>query len=163
MAKIILDGCKINESTASGHINTERYIQVGTGGGECNGWDIFGNCISTSPTYPTKDWVGGYSINAKINGTVKSEITNVVIEGKKPIVKDSKTTESDTYTVGFEERYASGQHTNVTTGSITGGNSSNVYINGKLVSITGSTVKTHANTNTTIGNDKVSSTVTIGG
>lgn len=156
MALIALNGAKINQSTANGHIRTERYIQTGTSGG---GYDIYGNPY---PTYPINEWVGGYSVSATINGTCTASTTQVFIQGKNPVLVGDRTTESDTYNLGANERYASGQHTNATNGSITGGNSSNVYVGGKLIAITGSTVTTHANTSTAIGSEGLSSTVHIG-
>lgn len=156
MALIALNGAKINQSTASGHISTERYIQTGTGGGgtDANGFPI--------PSYPIKEWVGGYSISATINGTCTASSTQVFIQGKNPVLKGDRTKESDTYNLGVDERYSSGQHTNSTGGSVSGGNSKNVYVGGKLIAIAGSTVTTHASTNTTVGSEGLSSTVHIG-
>ena len=162
MALIALNDAKINQSTSSGHIKTERYIQTGTGGGYCNARDEDGNCTSYAPTYPIFNWVGGYSTSAKIDGTCTASSTQVFIQGKNPVLKGDKTKESDTYQLGSSERYASGQHTNVTTGSVTGGNSNNVYVGGKLIAIAGSTITTHAGTSTTIGSTGLSSTVYIG-
>lgn len=153
MAKVILEGCKINQSTVSGHISTERYVPVGGGGS-----DLEGNPIPID-----YGWVGGYSTSATINGTCEpASVSNVYIESKKFIVKDDKTKETDTYTLGSNERYASGRHTNDTRGKVSNGNSNNVYANGKLIAVTGATVTTHANTSTTVGSDKVSTTVNIG-
>lgn len=161
MPKIALDGAEFNESTASGHINTERYIQTGTGGGFCNAWNAQGQCIGYAPTYPIMEWVGGYSVSAKINGKAKASQNQVFINNKNVILKDDRTDESDTYTVGANERYASGQHTSAQ-GSVTGGNSNNVYIGGKLACVESATVKTHANTNTALKNG-YSTNVHIGG
>ena len=161
MAKIALEGTEFNQSVASGHINTERFIQTGTGGGNCNAWNAQGQCVGYSSTYPIMNWVGGYTTNANINGRAKATTSQVFIEGKNAILKGDRTEENDTYTVGANERYASGQHSN-TQGSVTGSNSNNVYINGKLVAIGGSTVTTHANTTTALKETGVSSTVHIG-
>lgn len=159
MAKIALKDSTIKETTASNHITYRKYEQTGTGGGGCNSWDENGVCTGYSSTYPIMGWVGGYTTSAKVKGKAVSTVTNVSIEGKAPIVKGDKTLESDTYTIPNGE-YVSGSHTNAQ-GSITGGNSNNVYANGKLIAIKGSTITTHASTSSEIDGE-LSSTVNIG-
>ena len=156
MAKVALDGCNFVESTAPGHIQTERWQKVGNYPGS---WDEDGGYIPGDPKY---DWVGGYSVAAKINGTVKATTTNVFANGKKVVRQTDPTTETDTYSLGSNERYASGAHTNAQ-GTVSQGNSRNVYINGQLVALQGSQVRTHANTTTTVGTSQLASNVFIGG
>lgn len=149
--KIILDGCKITQSTNNGHISTEKYVKTSSGGTDGNG----------NPYPPSYDWVGGYSTSAKIDGTCKASTSNVFVNSKKVILKGDNTLESDSYTLASNERYAGGKHTNAQ-GSVTGGNSNNVYVNGKLLAVTGATVTTHASNNTTVGNDIISTNVNVG-
>ncbi|OXS74466.1 hypothetical protein B1B04_09215 [Lysinibacillus sp. KCTC 33748] len=82
------------------------------------------------------------------------------MEGKAPIVQGDKTTENDSYSLPSGGVYVSGSHTNAQ-GSVTVGNSNNVFINGKSVATDNSTVTTHAGTSSKI-NGGASSTVTIG-
>lgn len=159
MAKIALDGSNINQTTASGHIRYEMYEQTGTSPTFCNRWDEDDNCIGWGGGNPIYSWVS-YTTSAKVDGTAVGNVSNVRIEGKAPIVQGDKTKESDSYTLPSGGRYISGNHTNVS-GSVTSGNSSNVYVNGKSVAIIGSNVSTHASTSTTI-KDNGSTTVNIG-
>lgn len=147
MAKVALDGAEFNESNASGHINTERYQRTGSTG---------------HPDYfPTYGWVGGYTTSARVSGKAKAKQNQVFINNKNAVLNGDRTEENDTYTLGNNERYSSGQHTNAQ-GSVTSGNSNNVYIGGVLVSVENSTVSTHANTSTTLKNG-YSTNVFIGG
>ncbi|WPK11814.1 hypothetical protein R6U77_18270 [Lysinibacillus louembei] len=147
MARIALDGAEMNESTASGHISIQRYQRTGDSG---------------YPDYiPYYNWVGGYSADAKVNGKANARQTQVFINGKNAVLNGDRTEENDTYTLGSNERYSSGQHSNAA-GTITNGNSSNVYIGGTLVSVENATVTTHANTSTTLKNN-YSTNVNIGG
>lgn len=155
MANIALDGTNITESTASGHISTEYYDVVGYTGG---GVDANGVPYPPSPVY---GWVAGSPISATITGTATATNRKVLIEGVIPLTVGDKTVESDSYTTGANERYAGGQHTSAN-GSVTTGNSRNVYINGKLIATVGSSVTTHASTVSSLGDSKQSSTVTIG-
>ncbi|MEQ6355274.1 hypothetical protein ABNX05_11650 [Lysinibacillus sp. M3] len=155
MTSIALNGASINQSIATSHISTERYIQTGT---ECTSWDDDGYCTNREPVY---NWVGGYSTNATINGTIKAKQSNVFIQGKNPALLGDNTIESDSYNLSSNERYASGQHSSAT-GKISSGNSKNVYIGGVLIATNDSTIQTHASTNTTI-KDGFSSNVHIGG
>ena len=156
MAKVALDGCNFVESTAPGHIQTERYVRDGNYPGS---WDEYGNYYPGAPRYT---WKGGYSVAAKINGTVKATTTNVFANGKKVTKQTDPTTEKDTYSLGSNERYKSGAHSSAQ-GTVSQGNSRNVYINEQPVAIQGSQVKTHANTTTTVGTSQLASNVFIGG
>lgn len=156
MAEIALDGATIAESTASNHITYKVW--------ELTGYtptypiyDSEGNQTGTGGGNPIYDWVFYGNGSATISGTCKKSVTNVLIEGKSPIVKGDSTSENDATSASV---YVSGKHTNAT-GSVTGANSNNVFANGKLISIKGSTTKTHANTNSTI-NGGVSTSVVIG-
>lgn len=153
MAKIALADSTISETTASNHIKYEKYEQVGTGGG---GNDAYGNPI---PPYPIYDWVK-YDTSATVKGKAVATVTNVNINGKAPVVMGDRTTEEDTYTLPSGGSYVSGAHTSGQ-GSVTVGNSRNVFINGKSVAINGSRVTTHAGGSSTI-NGGLSSTVNIG-
>jgi len=160
MAKIALAGATIAQSTASGHITYQKWEIVGYGDPPCISWDEDGNCDGYGSPPPKYDWVR-YTTDARINGTVKASVTNVAIQGKAPIVMGDSTTENDSYTLPSGGVYVSGQHTGAT-GSVTAGNSKNVYANGKLIAISGAAVQTHAGTSSTI-NGGVSSSVDIGG
>ena len=159
MPKIALDGAAIADSVASGHIDYEVYKITGYTP-TYPIYDDDGNYIGTGGGDPIWGWVGGYNTSATISGTCKSTVTNVKIEGKSPIVSGDRTSENDSYTLP-EGRYVGGSHSNAQ-GSVTGGNSKNVFINGKSVSVNGSSVNTHAGTSTSI-NGGVSNSVNIGG
>lgn len=153
MAKIALSNATISNTTASGHITYKKYVQTGTGGG---GVDSEGNSI---PTYPIYGWVN-YTTSATVSGNAVATVSNVKIQGVAPIVKGDRTTEKDTYTLPSGGVYVSGAHTSAQ-GSVTSGNSRNVFINGKSVAISGSSVSTHTGSSSTI-NGGTSSTVNIG-
>lgn len=153
MAKIALNNATISNSTAPSHITYKRYVRTGTGGG---GVDSEGNAI---PTYPIYSWVN-YTTSATVSGNAVATVSNVKIEGKAPVVLGDRTTEKDTYSLPGDGVYVSGAHTGAQ-GSVTSGNNSNVFINGKRVAISGSSVSTHSGNSSTI-NGGVSSTVNIG-
>lgn len=153
MAKVALHDSTISETTAPDHISYEKYEQVDTGGG---GSDSDGNPI---PSYPIYDWVD-YKTSATVKGKAVATVTNVNINGKAPVVMGDRTTEEDTYTLPSGGVYVSGAHSG-DQGSVTVGNSSNVFINGKSVATNGSRVTTHAGGSSTI-NGGSSSTVNIG-
>lgn len=158
MAKIALDGAIMVQSTVANHINYRAYEQTGTTPRYCVEWDEDGSCIRREGGDPIMEWVS-YQTSATINGTVESSVTNVKINGKAPIVVGDKTKENDTYSLPKGE-YVSGQHTNAA-GSVTAGNASNVFVNGKLIAINGASIATHAGTSSTISSG-VSTTVNIG-
>lgn len=143
MARIALDGATITQTTASGHIQYRvwEFQYRDSVYGDIYGWSY-------------------YSTSAYINGRANATVTNVKIQGKSPIVQGDRTSESDSYSIPRGEYY-SGAHSNAA-GSVTGGNSNNVFVNGKSVSLQGSSVRTHANTNSSI-NGGTSTTVNIGG
>ncbi|SKB63833.1 hypothetical protein SAMN06295926_10525 [Lysinibacillus sp. AC-3] len=153
MAKIALKDATISDTTASNHIIYKVLEQVDTGGGYYDQWGDY------VPTYPINDWVQ-YPTSATVKGKAVSTVSNVTIEGKAPIVQGDKTTENDSYSLPSGGVYVSGSHTNAQ-GSVTVGNSNNVFINGKSVATDNSTVTTHAGTSSKI-NGGASSTVTIG-
>ncbi|MFJ3387492.1 hypothetical protein [Lysinibacillus sp. NPDC086135] len=158
MANIALQDATIAESTANDHITYSIEEYQGKTPDYCVTWNQFGQCIDwdSKPIY--KD------VNKQTSATVKgkavSTVTNVTIQGKAPIVQGDKTTENDTYNIPSGGTYVSGSHNNAQ-GTVTVGNSRNVFINGKSVAIDGSTVTTHAGTSSKI-NGGTSSTVTIG-
>lgn len=158
MAFIALKDSTITETTASNHITYKVYEYQGESPPYCVSWDKDGNCTRTK-TDSIYDWVNK-TTSAKVTGKVSSTVTNVLVQGKAPIVQGDKTSEKDTYNLPSGGVYVSGSHTSGQ-GSVTSGNSNNVFINGKSVAIKGSKVTTHAQTNSTI-NDGVSSTVNIG-
>lgn len=146
MPKVALEGTKTNRSVANDHIYYRRWAYQYT------------DPVSGNDVY---DW-NYYYTHANIDGECKSSVSNVRIQGKSPVVQGDTTVERDSYTLPSNSEYLSGNHTSAT-GSITSGNSNRVYINGKLVSVQGSNVRTHANTNTNISNNGVSTTVNVGG
>ncbi|KOY83019.1 hypothetical protein [Lysinibacillus macroides] len=133
MAKIALNNATISDTTAFNHIQYQQFDN--------------GNWLPKTT-------------EAIIKGTVTSTVTNVIINGKAPIIQGNRTIENDTYTLPAGGVYINGAHTNAQ-GSVTVGNSRSVFINGKSVAIENSNVTTHAGTNCKI-NGGVSSTVNIG-
>lgn len=158
MAKIALKDATIADSTAPDHITYSVEEYQGQTPEYCVAWNEFGQCIryDSDPIYAPVN----KTTTATIKGKAVSTVTNVTIQGKAPIVQGDKTTENDTYSIPSGGSYVSGSHTNAQ-GSVTVGNSYNVFINGKSVAIENSTVTTHASTSSKI-NGGVSSTVTIG-
>lgn len=153
MAKVALDGANITESTSPSNHITYTY-------------DYYDPCKYVGEN----GCIGGWSTttgrtSAKIVGTVTGAVSNVVVQGKRPIVVGDRTRETDIVPSPLPDNGYSptGNHTNVTTGSVTGGNNKNVFINGKSVAVGGSTVRTHAGNNTSVGTSGLSSTVNIGG
>lgn len=144
MAKVALNDSNISQSTISNHIYYRRWEQTGTD------WEGY-------PTYGYRY----YYTSAIINGATESSVSNVMIEGKRPVVQGDNTIENDSYSLPSGGEYVSGSHNNVRNGRVNSGNNKNVFINGKSVAIIGSNVQTHANTNTTI-RDNGSTTVNIG-
>lgn len=160
MAKIALDGANIVQVSIPNHIQYRKWEYQYTNPSYCNGWDSNGNCVSWAGGNAVYDW-NYYYTSAQVNGKCKAATTNVLIEGKSPILQSDSVTENDTYTIPSGGSYVSGAHTNAV-GSVSVGNANNVFINGKSVAINGSATKTHASTNTTISTTGVSSTVNIG-
>lgn len=158
MANIALKDATIADSTANDHITYSVEEYQGQTPEYCIAWNQFGQCINydSDPIYRPVD----KKTSATIKGKAVSTVTNVTIQGKAPIVQGDKTTENDSYNLPSGGTYVSGSHTNAQ-GTVTIGNSRNVFINGKSVAIDGSTVTTHAGTSSKI-NGGVSSTVTIG-
>lgn len=99
-----------------------------------------------------------------MTGTVQASTDKgVFIQGKNPVLVGDSTTESETYSLGSDERYLSGQHSGANAkGTVTTGNSKNVYIGGRLVCNDPTSVRTHAVAVTTISGGSESTTVFIG-
>lgn len=148
MPKIALNNDNIAISTATNHIRYKKWEYQYTTPTYCSAYDKDGNCISWGGGTEVYDW-NYYYTDATITGKVNSSVNNVYINGKPLIVKGDATTEKDTYNIPSGGQYVSGSH-DIANGSITSGNSSRVYANGKLVCTIGSNVNTHAGTNTTI-------------
>jgi len=159
MVKIALSGNLFTQSVANNHIRYRKWEYQYTTATTCNGYDVDGNCNSWSGGDEVYGW-NYYYTSANINGSVLSSITNVKIQGKSPIIKGDITKETDTYNIPSGGEYYSGKHVNIS-GTVTSGNSKNVYVNGKSVSIVGSSTNTHADTNTQISSGGSSSTVNI--
>lgn len=161
MAKVALADSQITESTVADHITYRITEQDGWNPAPCTGGYIDGVCQgwgNSTPNMVTRT----KKTSAKINGTCTATVTNVKFNSKAPIVKGDKTKETDTYSLPSGGNSESGNHTNTTTGSVTGGNSKNVFVNGELVAISGSAITTHASNATTIGTTGLSTTVNIG-
>ncbi|WP_107838616.1 hypothetical protein [Metasolibacillus meyeri] len=175
MAKVALADVKIVQATATDHIiytKTEQdgyhprtcpvgYMDYQTG--RCGYTNAFGVWIDMwipgEPKYQDVD----YKIDAKIDGSVTATVTNVKINGQTPIVKGDKTKETDSYTIPGGGTYKNGKHENITTGSVTGGNSKNVYVNGKLLAVADNEVTTHVSSvKTKIGTQGLSTNVNVG-
>lgn len=160
MARIALSGATIAQSTASGHITYRRWEFTGRYTERwCAFYDGDGHCVDWRGGDPIYEW-RTYTTSANINGTVTAPARNVRVEGFSPVLEGDSTQESDTYTIPDGGEYVSGSHSSAT-GRVSRGNSRNVFINGVSVAVEGSSVTTHASTNTTI-NGGVSSTVHIG-
>lgn len=161
MAQVALDNATIANSTASNHITYRKWEQVGTTSVYCETYDTDGTtCLSYAGGDPIYGWVT-YTTNATVTGVVDSSVTNVRINGVAPIINGDNTIETDTYSIPSGE-YVSGAHSNSTSGSVTSGNGNNVFFNGVSASVIGSTITTHASTNSTI-NGGGSTNVFIGG
>lgn len=153
MASVALDDATVANSTSTGHITYRKWeyqyttpIQYdGEGNPVGGGEDIY-------------DW-NYYTTDATVTGKCNASSNSVYIDGKNAVLNGDTTTETDQYTVPSGEYY-SGAHSSIS-GSVTSGNSKNVFIGGRSVSINGSTVSTHAPTATTI--NQGNSTVFIGG
>ncbi|MEQ6356557.1 hypothetical protein ABNX05_18195 [Lysinibacillus sp. M3] len=158
MAKIALNDSTITDTTASDHITYKVYEYQGQTPDYCVSWDNEGYCTrwDSDDIY---EWVD-HTTSATVKGKAVSTVTNVTIQGKAPIVQGDKTAENDSYNLPSGGVYVSGSHTSAQ-GSVTVGNSNNVFINGKSVATDSSTVTTHAGTSSKI-NGGTSSTVTIG-
>lgn len=121
------DGDTIQQSIASGHINTKYWV---------SGTEYYSGYYQPS----TK--------SATINGSVKKTSGTVYANSKLICAKDDNTQETDSYDLGSHV-YVSNAHTNTTSGRITGG-SSTVFVGGKAIARKSDNVNTHANTSTTI-------------
>lgn len=144
MSKIALEGSTVADSVIQSHIYYRVYEYVGS---DNNGDPIFAYRYYYAP--------------ATVKGTTKSTVTNVKINGKSPIVQGDRTIENDTFNLPSNGEYVSGAHVNAQ-GTVTAGNSRNVYANGKLIAVGGnSSVQTHAGTNVAI-NGNLSTNVNIG-
>lgn len=172
MAKIAVNASTLAESTIADHINYTKSEQTGTSQPTCpyGYMNPNGTCGYYSGSgYWVDMWIAGspimqdvpYKTSAKINGTCTSTNTTVKINGKAPIVVGDKTKETDTYTIPSGGTNPSGYHTDITTGSVTVGNTKNVFVGGKSIAINGSKVKTHAGNDATI-TGALSTTVNIG-
>lgn len=157
--KIVLDGAALSPSTISNHITYRSYDYKGQGASYCNRWNELGECIGTTSD-PIYEWTN-HTTSAVVNGTVKSSVTNVKIEGKSPVVLGSSTSETDSYSLPSGGVYVSGQHTNSTSGAVTKGNASNVYVNGKLLATSDASIVNHGGVGASVSSG-FSSSVNIG-
>ncbi|MEC1179196.1 hypothetical protein P9B03_11935 [Metasolibacillus meyeri] len=174
MAKVALADVKIVQATATDHITYTKNEQTGTTPPTCpvEYMNPNGTCgYYTDSGYWIDMWIIGtpiyqdvdYKTDAKIDGTVTATVTNVKINGQTPIVKGDKTKETDSYTIPGGGTYKNGKHENITTGSVTGGNSKNVYVNGKLLAVADNEVTTHVSSvKTKIGTQGLSTNVNVG-
>ncbi len=160
MPKIILTG-KEYTATASNHISYTNKEYSHEGGGGCSGYDQDGNCISWNPTYPVYNYPTR-QVNATIEGKITSTVTNVLINGSAPVVVASNARETDKFTLPSSATSGgSGNHTNAV--ATMNGNNKNVYVNGSLLVLAGSTLNTHVSgVNTTLSESNSSSNVFIG-
>lgn len=149
MPAVALNGATIAQSTVSSHVSYNYQVYD-----SCKTTNSEGECVGGYWTYSG-------TTSANINGTCTATSNQVFINGKNAVLMGDRTVENDTYVPvsgGYNYR---GMHTGAQ-GSVTSGNTKNVFIGGKPVSVLSSTVRTHAGTNTTI-NGGQSSNVFIGG
>lgn len=161
MPGVALDGSNMEESTYSNYISYDVYDYVRT------------SCANRDPeTGACLRWNYGWryqysdNTNALIDGVVNSS-SNVYVNGKPIVFNGCSTSESwvanpsvPSNTSSREYRNVSPGHSGSGSGEVTGGNSSNVYVNGNLVAVIGSQVTTHLGNTTTIQNG--SSSVFVG-
>lgn len=169
MAGVALNGAEIEQSIKSNHVSYDRYVYMKIQDGYCREYDPEDPTRCIDYVEPVYSWVymGKYYTNAKINGTISAS-SSVYVNGTPVVTVGSITNESwvadpPVPAGGIDENitniqpgtFGSGQ------GSVTGGNSSNVYVNGKLLAMEGSEVTTHLGNTTTIKSG--SSNVFVGG
>lgn len=147
MAGIATNGATIADSISNGHITYRVYEYQGSVP-DGNGGSI-----------PIYGW-NTYTTHATVKGTCNASPSSVYINGKNAVLSGDRTTENDQYSIPAGE-YVGGAHTGAA-GSVTSGNSKNVFIGGKSVSVIGSTVSTHASSASSISSGG-SSNVYIGG
>ncbi len=154
MAQVALNGTSINQSIKSDYISYEYGVYDPC---RYQGTDSEGN-PTCSPGY----WWYSATSNAIINGSVSCN--NRVYANGISIAKAGDNVNETWTNSGFNT-----PNRNISPGSNGSGsgtiasnaNSSNVYINGRLVAVRGSTVNTHLSTNTTL-NTPTASRINIG-
>ncbi|MEQ7049503.1 hypothetical protein ABN764_02435 [Paenibacillaceae sp. P-4] len=146
MAAIALNGHRTVQSIKSGHVtyDIERYT-VGTFNSR---WE----------------YDGSESTDALIKGNIQSSLTSICANGTPICVAGDSVDENWTASPPVPSNTSRTRYYNIRPGTsdsgrgyIAAGNNSNVYANGKLIAVQGSTVTTHLNTSTTIqeGNQSV--------
>lgn len=155
MAGVAYNGSTIAESIKSSYVsyteqvwNPFKYYHPQT----C--YDEEGNpydCSYYEGGYDNYNW----NTDARINGSIISS-SNVYVNGK-PVVTQSSQTDEDWVADPMPYPHNGGSIINISpgtsgsgTGTVSIGNSSNVYVNGKSVAQIGSEVTTHLGTTTTI-------------
>lgn len=162
MPGVALNGSRLAESVYSNYVTYDVYDYVRT---TCAARDPeTGACIRWN--YGWRYQFSG-STNAVVNGEVTSS-ANVYVNGVPIAYVGCSTSESWVASPPVPSDTSTRQYRNISpgtsgsgSGQITGGNSSNVYINGRPIAVVGSEVTTHIGNKTTINNG--SSNVFIGG
>lgn len=156
MPGVALNNASIQETSKSNHVS---YVERYKSGEICTSWDDDGYCTNWEDVYSTTT----HYTNAKITGKVSSPNNKFFVNGVPMACVGDATHEQwiadpspspkngGTIISIYPGTSDSGQ------GSIASGNSKNVYLNGKLIAVQGSTVNTLLGTSSTIteGNDLV--------
>ncbi|MCY9517211.1 hypothetical protein [Paenibacillus apiarius] len=148
MAAIALHGHRTDQSTKSGHVTYDIYRYEDD---PRDGW-YYSSSGSTGALITGT--ISSSSGSVVVNGTSICTVGDAVNEtwvASPPVPSHSSYTEYRNVIPGTS---GSGQ------GKITGGNTGNVYMNGKLIAVQGSAVTTHLGTTTKINGGN--STVMIG-
>ncbi|WP_068620012.1 PAAR domain-containing protein [Paenibacillus tuaregi] len=146
MAKIALNGAKTVDSIKSGYVTYER-------------WRYFGGDTDSegNPIPPAWVWDGTERTNALIKGQGVQASSKLYVNGvSAAVVGDlipeqwvaSPPVPSNSYDVQYRD--ISPGTSGSGNGEITTGNSSKVYLNGKLIAVQGSSVKTCLGNMTTL-------------
>lgn len=159
MARVATNTSKTNDSVAVGHVKYQVWNpNINWVPSYCNGWDENGNCNSWGGGY----YAGGYqnrTANSTVKGVIRSVYNGVFVNNKNVTTRGDDVIETDE--TNLPSNAVNIQQDDGGTGRVTAGNNNNVYVNGKSVAVVGSSVRTHANTNTTIRTG--SNNVYIGG
>lgn len=168
IAGVAYNGSTVAQSTKSGHVTYEIWNWQVVRPGYCADYDEHGYC--TDYREPVYDWVygGTGNTNALITTSPVTSSSNVYVNGRPIATEGNQMSESWVANPPVPSSTSTTQYRNPTpgtsgsgTGSITQGNSRNVYANGKSVADLNSTVTTHLGTNPKITSG--SSNVYIGG
>lgn len=157
MPGVALNNAPIQQVSKSNHVSYVEKYKVGE---TCVNQDQEGNCTRWEDVFDT---VTHYS-NAKITGSVSSPNNKFFVNGVPVACVGDATQERWEADPTPAPQLNEGVIISINPGTsgsgrgqITGGNTKNVYLNGKLIAVQGAAVKTHLDTPSTItqGNNLV--------